>query len=167
MGASTGVIKHLHERVSLICSRPISCCTVFSIIGRRQRHCFQKRAVKYESHCRQQQPAIGRSHFGRTQRAVDQGQYSPVLGHGSVRGDTENVRGEDVFVIQSTSYPANDNLMELLVTIDALRRGRRAASRPCCPTTAMPVRTASGAAYSDLRQAGRKPDHRWPAPTGC
>ncbi len=35
----------------------------------------------------------------------------------------ENVRGEDVFVLQSTSYPANDNLMELLVTIDALRRG--------------------------------------------
>ncbi|MBT5308145.1 MAG: ribose-phosphate pyrophosphokinase [Rhodospirillaceae bacterium] len=35
----------------------------------------------------------------------------------------ENVRGEDTFVIQSTSYPANDNLMELLVAIDALRRG--------------------------------------------
>jgi ribose-phosphate pyrophosphokinase len=35
----------------------------------------------------------------------------------------ENVRGEDVFLIQSTSYPANDNLMELLVTIDALKRG--------------------------------------------
>ena len=35
----------------------------------------------------------------------------------------ENVRGEDVFIIQSTSYPANDNLMELLVCIDALRRG--------------------------------------------
>ncbi len=35
----------------------------------------------------------------------------------------ENVRGEDVFVFQSTSYPANDNLMELLVAIDALRRG--------------------------------------------
>ena len=35
----------------------------------------------------------------------------------------ENVRGEDVFVVQSTSYPANDNLMELLVSIDALRRG--------------------------------------------
>jgi ribose-phosphate pyrophosphokinase len=34
----------------------------------------------------------------------------------------ENVRGEDVFVIQSTSYPANDHLMELLVCIDALRR---------------------------------------------
>ena len=33
----------------------------------------------------------------------------------------ENVRGEDMFVIQSTSYPANDNLMELLVSLDALR----------------------------------------------
>jgi ribose-phosphate pyrophosphokinase len=34
----------------------------------------------------------------------------------------ENIRGEDVFVIESTSYPANDNLMELLVIIDALKR---------------------------------------------
>ena len=34
----------------------------------------------------------------------------------------ENVRGEDVFVVQSTSFPANDNLMELLICIDALRR---------------------------------------------
>jgi ribose-phosphate pyrophosphokinase len=35
----------------------------------------------------------------------------------------ENVRGEDVFVVQSTSYPANDYLMELLIMIDALKRG--------------------------------------------
>ena len=34
----------------------------------------------------------------------------------------ENVRGEDVFIVQSTSFPANDNLMELLICIDALRR---------------------------------------------
>ena len=34
----------------------------------------------------------------------------------------ENVRGEDVFILQSTSYPANDNLMELLIIADALRR---------------------------------------------
>ena len=34
----------------------------------------------------------------------------------------ENVRGEDVFVVQSTSFPANDHLMELLITLDALRR---------------------------------------------
>jgi len=34
----------------------------------------------------------------------------------------ENVRGEDVFILQSTSYPANDNLMELLIIADALHR---------------------------------------------
>jgi len=34
----------------------------------------------------------------------------------------DNIRGEDVFVIQSTNYPANDNLMELLLTLDALKR---------------------------------------------
>jgi ribose-phosphate pyrophosphokinase len=34
----------------------------------------------------------------------------------------ENVRGQDVFVVQSTSFPANDNLMELLIIIDALKR---------------------------------------------
>jgi len=34
----------------------------------------------------------------------------------------ENVRGEDVFIVQSTSYPANDHLMEMLIMIDALRR---------------------------------------------
>ena len=35
----------------------------------------------------------------------------------------ENIRGEDVFIIQSTSHPANDHLMELLITIDTARRG--------------------------------------------
>src|SRR5450432_2909158 len=34
----------------------------------------------------------------------------------------ENVRGRDAFIVQSTSYPTNDNLMELLIMIDALRR---------------------------------------------
>ncbi len=34
----------------------------------------------------------------------------------------ENVRGEDIFILQSTSYPANDHLMELLIMIDAMRR---------------------------------------------
>src|SRR5437899_5245585 len=37
----------------------------------------------------------------------------------------ENVRGTDVFVIQSTSFPANDHLMELLIIIDALRRASK------------------------------------------
>ena len=34
----------------------------------------------------------------------------------------ENVRGQDVFIVQSTSFPANDNMMELLILIDALKR---------------------------------------------
>ena len=45
----------------------------------------------------------------------------------------ENVRGEDVFVVQSTSFPANDSLMELLVTIDALRRGSAKRITPVIP----------------------------------
>jgi ribose-phosphate pyrophosphokinase len=45
----------------------------------------------------------------------------------------ENVRGEDVFVIQSTSKPANDHLMELLITIDALKRGSARRITACIP----------------------------------
>ena len=47
----------------------------------------------------------------------------------------ENIRGEDVFVIQSTSYPANDNLMELLIMLDALKRASarrtKSSAKPC------------------------------------
>jgi ribose-phosphate pyrophosphokinase len=45
----------------------------------------------------------------------------------------ENVRGEDVFVIQSTSYPTNDNLMELLITCDTLRRSSARRITPVIP----------------------------------
>lgn len=45
----------------------------------------------------------------------------------------ENVRGEDVFVLQSTSRPANDHLMELLITIDALKRGSARRITACLP----------------------------------
>ena len=51
----------------------------------------------------------------------------------------ENVRGEDVFVVQSTSYPANDNLMELLICIDALRR----ASAKRITAVLQPLRAAA------------------------
>ena len=47
----------------------------------------------------------------------------------------ENVRGEDVFIIQSTSYPANDNLMELLVCMDALRRSSAHGDSPTAPSS--------------------------------
>jgi len=42
----------------------------------------------------------------------------------------ENVRGQDVFIIQSTSFPTNDHLMELLIISDALRRASPNASPP-------------------------------------
>ena len=61
----------------------------------------------------------------------------------------ENVRGEDVFVVQPTSFPANDNLMELLVTLDALRRS--SARRV---TAVMPY---FGYARQDRKTASRSP----------
>ena len=61
----------------------------------------------------------------------------------------ENVRGEDVFVIQSTSYPANDNLMELLICVDALTR---ASARRI--TAVMPY---FGYARQDRKTGGRTP----------
>jgi ribose-phosphate pyrophosphokinase len=55
----------------------------------------------------------------------------------------ENVRGQDVFVIQSISFPANDNLMELLILIDALKRASAARITAVIPTTATRARIAS------------------------
>ena len=45
----------------------------------------------------------------------------------------ENVRGKDVFILQSTSFPTNDNLMEILVTVDALRRSSAARITAAIP----------------------------------
>ena len=61
----------------------------------------------------------------------------------------ENVRGEDVFVLQSTSFPTNDHLMELLIIIDALKRS--SAKRI---TAVIPY---FGYARQDRRSAGRTP----------
>ena len=58
----------------------------------------------------------------------------------------ENVRGEDVFVVQSTSYPANDNLMELLICIDALARASARRITAVMPTSAMRGRIGRPAA---------------------
>ena len=61
----------------------------------------------------------------------------------------ENVRGQDVFILQSTSYPANDHLMELLIMIDAFRRS--SARRI---TAVLPY---FGYARQDRRTSGRTP----------
>jgi len=61
----------------------------------------------------------------------------------------ENVRGEDVFIIQSTSYPANDHLMELLILIDALKRSSARRITAVIPYF--------GYARQDRRSSGRTP----------
>ncbi|TNE57990.1 MAG: ribose-phosphate pyrophosphokinase [Alphaproteobacteria bacterium] len=61
----------------------------------------------------------------------------------------ENVRGQDVFVIQSTSYPANDNLMELLICVDALFRASAARITAVIP-------------YFGYARQDRKPGPRTP-----
>ena len=68
----------------------------------------------------------------------------------------ETVRGSDVFVVQSTSSPVNDNLMELLIMIDALKRA--SAGRI---TAVMPYfgYAQDQAPRPHLRQAGGQPDH--------
>lgn len=61
----------------------------------------------------------------------------------------ENVRGHDVFFIQSTCYPANDNLMELLIAIDALKRGSARRITAVIPYF--------GYARQDRKMGGRTP----------
>jgi ribose-phosphate pyrophosphokinase len=61
----------------------------------------------------------------------------------------ENVRGSDVFVLQSTSFPANDHLMELLIIMDALRRSSARRITAVIPYF--------GYARQDRRASGRTP----------
>src|ERR1700694_1886418 len=61
----------------------------------------------------------------------------------------ENVRGADVFVLQSTSFPANDHLMELLIIMDALRRSSARRITAVIPYF--------GYARQDRRASGRTP----------
>jgi ribose-phosphate pyrophosphokinase len=53
----------------------------------------------------------------------------------------ENVRGRDVFLVQGTAFPANDNFMELLFWIDALKRASAASVTAVIPFSAMPRAT--------------------------
>jgi ribose-phosphate pyrophosphokinase len=61
----------------------------------------------------------------------------------------ENVRGADVFVVQSTSFPANDHLMELLIIMDALKRSSARRITAVVPYF--------GYARQDRRSSGRTP----------
>ena len=72
----------------------------------------------------------------------------------------ENVRGQDVFILQSTSFPANDNLMELLIIIDALKRASARRVTAVIPYFGYARQDReSRSAHADLGQAGRQSDH--------
>ncbi len=66
----------------------------------------------------------------------------------------ENVRGGDIFIIQSTCAPTNDNLMELVVMVDALRRASAGRITAVIPTLAMRARTVASVplVYQSLRK---------------
>jgi len=57
----------------------------------------------------------------------------------------ENVRGKDVFVLQSTSAPTNDHLMEVMLMVDALKLLLPDALPPCCPTLVIRDKTVARA----------------------
>ncbi len=85
-------------------------------------------------------------HVGVTEGAIEVGRFS----NGEIKVIiNENVRGTDVFVVQPTTDPVNDSLMELLIIIDALRRA--SASRI---TAVMPC---YGYARQDRKTRGREP----------
>ena len=67
----------------------------------------------------------------------------------------KNVRGRDVFVLQSTCQPTNDNLMEVLTMVDALKRASAGRITAAIPTLATPAGTAARVRpCADFRQAG-------------
>ena len=73
----------------------------------------------------------------------------------------ENVRGEDVFVVQSTSFPTNDNLMELLICIDALKRASAKRITAVIPYFGYARQDRKpGPRTPDFGQAGRQHHHR-------
>ena len=77
----------------------------------------------------------------------------------------EPVRGADVFIVQSTCKPVNDNLMELLVMIDAMRRA--SAGRITAGISAMPARTARQKAATPSPQSSLQTLSPQQAQTAC
>jgi ribose-phosphate pyrophosphokinase len=72
----------------------------------------------------------------------------------------ENVRGQDVFIVQSTSFPTNDHLMELLIMTDALRRSSARRITAVIPYFGYARQDRKpGPAHADLGQARRQPHH--------
>ena len=79
----------------------------------------------------------------------------------------ENVRGRDTFIVQSTSYPVNDNLMELLIMIDALRRASAQRITAVIPYFGYARRTANRDRARRSRPSWSPTSSPAPAPTEC
>ena len=81
----------------------------------------------------------------------------------------ENVRGKDVFVLQSTCAPTNDNLMEVLVMVDALKRASAGAHHRGDPVLRLraPGPPAALGARCDLGEGGGEHADQRRASTGC
>src|SRR5919197_328323 len=80
---------------------------------------------------------------------IGRGSGPPLPGQEIFFGIQENFPGEDVFVLQSTSYPTNDHLMEMLIMIDAFRRSSARRITAVIPYF--------GYARQDRRASGRTP----------
>jgi len=77
----------------------------------------------------------------------------------------ENVRGGDVFVVQSSCQPVNDSLMELLIIIDALKRSSANRITAVIPYFGYAVRIVRSATCADFSEArGRSHQYRWHRP---
>lgn len=79
----------------------------------------------------------------------------------------ESVRGSDCFIVQSTCEPVNNNLMELLIMIDAMKRASAARITAVMPTLAMPVRTAKPRPATRSLQSSLQTCSPRRAPTAC
>ena len=78
----------------------------------------------------------------------------------------ENIRQQDVFIIQPFSYPVNDTIMELLIMIDAAKRASAGASRRSSPTTPTGAPTRRTSPGCPSRRGCWRTFSPWPARTG-
>jgi hypothetical protein len=124
--------------------------------------------LSHENPDRQQQQTAGGSHRRQARLPLVKANIRRFADNEIFVEILENVRGEDVFVVQSTSFPANDHLMELLIIIDcAAPLVGRAHHRGDALLRLRPPGPQDRIAHADHGQAGRQPDHQCRRPTAC
>ena len=106
-------------------------------------------------------PVSGRENLRLSQCAAGQGKVK-TFSDGEIMVEIgENVRGRDIYVVQSTCDPTNNNLMELLIMMDALKRASAATITAVMPYYGYARQDRKAAPQdADHLQAGGRPDHR-------